>query len=249
MPEDHPDKIKARAKYAALHEQSQLSRLLPVPEPELPPDPLSPTPASLWGVGDQEEALSPEVFGEWRQQHSDHRGLRQLADTFKQRGRLLPNLLYDPQRHDRSRRRPDAKQMQKQLRSEPFLTCVDLFGIEVCKSRDGHIFRRLLYLHRQMWSYINRCWIDDWLEGQLLLRFMSIGDGHTYCRFAFVGRRIAKPRKLIFVVPQQVDPSADPATSPLDLIICDLRNSYVSLFSTHMLLAVESRLQCLSVAW
>ena len=128
--------------------------------------------------------------------------------------------------------------MRKRNRLQPMLPCRVVFlSRDVCRTTHSKWLPSFFFLHRKLWGYIQRLWIVDELEGLLLLRF-SCRPSQDTCYF-FLGRRMASPRRLMFVKMFLVDTSASPIDLPCELMIQELGKHNLSSFSLARFLLVD----------
>ena len=189
-------------------------------------DPFAVQPRSCWSLGDAHVPLAASVLDQFRGGDAKGQGLRPFAEHLKVHGRLYPHLTSPiaPALRDF-----DVKALQAKLRKEPHLTCSDIFGSEVCRRDDKSYMRRIMQSHTIFWQWLSQRWLDDFLEGALLVQFRAVAeDAAQRTTFWMVGRRIGNPRKVILIEFQRADDGCnEPVVFPLDVFIEDLKRSYI----------------------
>ena len=210
MDEDDPEKVLFRDRYSRLCQQNVAQRQLrDSQDSSSDQDDVSMValPDSYFGMACQEYCLSPDVMAEYRGSCSS---LRRLFEKVMTSSRFHHVLVPEsPSRHS-----VDPKALAAFIKRNHRATCVNVFGPQVCRQKDSTIMTLLHYIHASLWRYVQGLWIDDFLEGALMLRLCvgmhdtdDVDDTCVGHMFVVVSRRLGNPRKLILTIAHGVDGS------------------------------------------
>ena len=156
---------------------------------------------SCWKFGCAQYPLAKSTFDEYRNMF-ENMGVRAMHALATQKSYLRIAMLPEDEAPHPARPPFNVKQLQAQLKREPRLTCMEIFGPGLCRTKDAQLLTSVFEIHKRMWEWCSSRWQSDTIEGQLVAGFRVAIDGHAVDRylFCFLSRRVGSPRKLVWTI-------------------------------------------------